>query len=91
MAGSTYELDATGIGLVVGLGSIKRRENRVVDIDDFAGIAIAHFRRQNLHVPGQHHDIPLARLKVRHHFGGGSCFCFWCYRHIKVGDVVPLY
>jgi len=57
MGGGTDDFHTTIVGLVVGLGTLERRQEAVVDVDDAAGHGRAQGRRQNLHVPSQHNQI----------------------------------
>ena len=59
MARSANELDAPVVRLVVRTRTNKRREKRVVNVDDPVGISARELRAQDLHVPSQHDQIDM--------------------------------
>ena len=66
VARSAYQLDASPIGLVIGLGSGKRGQKGMVNIDDAVVIIGRKLGAQNLHIPSQHEQIdPLTRQKFQ--------------------------
>src|SRR6266853_2485671 len=66
VAGSANQFDASPICLVIGLGSDKRWQKRMVNIDDAVAINGRKFGAQNLHIPSQHEQIdPLTRQKFQ--------------------------
>src|SRR6267143_2104894 len=57
------ELDAPVVRLVVRSRSNKRRQKRVVNVDDPVGKSARELRAQDLHVPSQHNQIGLIGCK----------------------------
>ncbi|CAF3651502.1 unnamed protein product [Fusarium graminearum] len=66
VSGGTDNLDTTLVSLVVRLGSLERRQETVVDVDDASRHGLAQCRRENLHVTSQDNKfnaVLLAELK----------------------------
>ena len=59
VAGRADQLHTAYKGLVIGLGSYKRRQKRVMDINDAPRILSQKFMWQNLHVARQHDKVRL--------------------------------
>src|SRR5271157_822848 len=59
MTGGADDLHSTLKGLMVGAGANKRRQKRVVNVDDAMGIALHKLDGKNLHVAGQNHEVGL--------------------------------
>jgi hypothetical protein len=59
VCGSSNNLDTALESLVVRLGALERRQERVVDVDYLAGHDLAQLWRQNLHVAGQDDELDL--------------------------------
>jgi predicted amino acid-binding ACT domain protein len=57
MAGSPNQLYTAQESLVIGLGADKRRQKRMVNVDDAMRILIYEVGRQNLHVASEHDEI----------------------------------
>lgn len=85
---SANDLDTAIIGLVVGLGTLERGQEAVVDVDDTPRHGLAQFRRENLHVAGEDdqvdvviaHEIQDLGLLLRLGIGGNG--------EVVEGDVV---
>ena len=66
VTGSANQFDASPIGLMVRLGSDKRGQKGMVNINDAVAIVGCKLRGQNLHISGQHDQVnPLARQKLQ--------------------------
>lgn len=55
-------LDTALVRLVVGLGTLERGQETVVDVDDAAGHGLAQRRGQNLHVARKHNELDAVLL-----------------------------
>lgn len=62
MRRSTNNLDTTIVRLMVRLGALERRQETVVDVDDFPGHDFAQLGAEDLHVAGQHDEVDLVLL-----------------------------
>ncbi|OKH79518.1 hypothetical protein EB73_35100 [Mycobacterium sp. SWH-M3] len=62
MRGGANEFHATVEGLMVRLGALESREERVVDVDGAAAQRLAGFVREHLHVPREHHQVGVQRV-----------------------------
>lgn len=58
----TDNLDTTLVGLVVRLGTLERRQETVVDVDDASRHGLAKCRRKDLHVTGQNNKLNVVLL-----------------------------
>lgn len=56
------DLDASLVGLVVGLRALERGQEAVVNVDDAAGHGLAESRRQDLHVSGENDELDAVLL-----------------------------
>ena len=61
------QLDAAVMRLVIRLGALEAGQEGMVDIDCPAAQGFAHFRRENLHVARQHHQVDIVGLDDFHH------------------------
>lgn len=69
VGGRPDDLHAAAEGLVVGLGSHERREERVMDVDEFAQWIVADEAwREDAHVLGEDHVVRAARVYGFHDF-----------------------
>src|SRR6516165_4965384 len=55
--GRADQLHAVRVRLVVGPRALEARQERMVNVDDPARQLGAQLRRQDTHVPGQHHEV----------------------------------
>lgn len=62
MSSSTDNLNTTLESLVVGLGTLERGQERVVDVDYLAGHDLAKLGREDLHVAGQDDKLDFVLL-----------------------------
>ena len=70
--GRADQLHALGVRLVVGLGALEGRQERVVDVDHPALDPLAHLGREDLHVAGEHHELGLGLVDQRQQLGLGG-------------------
>ena len=63
MGGRPDDLDAAFVRLVIGAGARKRRQERVVDVDDPILVARDELSGEDLHVAGQHDDVDVVGLE----------------------------
>ena len=66
MAGGSDNLYTALVSLVIGLGTDKSRQERVVDVDDVVWIFGYHLVADNLHVAGQHDKRDILLLQQLH-------------------------
>jgi hypothetical protein len=57
----TDELHATFVGLVVGPGTLKGREERVVNVDDLFSPLFTELGGKHLHIASEHHEVDALR------------------------------
>ena len=62
VSSGTDNLDASVVCLMVGLGALERRQERVVDVDDASGHGLAQGGREDLHVAGEHDELDAVLL-----------------------------
>ncbi|MCY1362333.1 hypothetical protein D9M69_490470 [compost metagenome] len=62
MGGGADQLHPALVGLVVGLGALEARQERVVDIDGTTGELFAQVVGEDLHVAGEHHQLAAGLL-----------------------------
>jgi len=60
--GRADELDALGVRLVIRLGALEGRQERVVNVDHPAFDPLADLGREDLHVPGEHDELGLGLI-----------------------------
>ena len=90
VAGGADQLDAAFVGLMVRLGAGEAGQEAVVDVDDLAGQRVAQFRRQDLHVAGEHHAVATHVLEDAQHLGVGRRLVVGGDWHVMEGNAVPL-
>ena len=66
VAGGTDNLHAALVSLMIGLGTDKGRQERVVDVNDMMRILGYHLVADNLHVAGQHDKRDILFLQQLH-------------------------
>ena len=71
--GRADELDAAVEGLVVGLGALEARQERVVDVDRAARQRAAQVVGQHLHVAGQHDEVDVVLLRPARSSRASAC------------------
>src|SRR5262249_13224802 len=76
MRGRANQLDAAIIGLMVRLASNKRRQERMMDVDDGPGEMLNELVRKNLHVTGENDQVNLLALQEPQLRGFGLRFAF---------------
>ena len=88
VAGRANQLYAARVRRVVGFGSGKSRQKRVMHIDDPCRKLCHKIRRQNLHVPRQHHQIHIVLVHQPQLQGFGFGACRRRHRRVLEGNPV---
>src|SRR5579863_2569860 len=90
MAGCADELDAALESLMIRARSNKRRQKRVVNVDNALRVAVDEFVRQNLHVAGEHHEVRLMLLDEGVNPGLSVSLILLRDRDDGIGDLVEV-
>jgi hypothetical protein len=76
------------MGLVVGLSSRKRGQERVVDVQELTGELTAKIFIEYLHVTSEDDKVGFLLAENFSHLLVGRDFIFWGYRYMMEGDAM---
>lgn len=90
MRRGTNNLHTTVVGLVVGLCTLERRQEAVVDVDNFATHGLAQHGGQDLHVPRQNNQLNFVLLDKLENLTLLLGLCVLVHRQVVELDTVAL-